>query len=158
VGITLRLTPQILESDLVKLDVFQEISTVSGESQSVGSVVLGPTTNKRSATTSVLVRDGQTSVIGGLMRDNVTMTERKIPLLGDIPVLGWFFKFRSKRIEKTNLLIFLTPTIVKTPHDLARVKNEKSEDMTRYLGELKIGQTPSQRTVLDGVNPPEPKN
>jgi hypothetical protein len=52
----------------------------------------------------------------------------------------------------------LTPTIVKTPHDLARVKNEKSEDMTRYLGELKIGQTPSQRTVLDGVNPPEPKN
>jgi general secretion pathway protein D len=158
VGVTLRLTPQILESDLVKLDVFQEISTVAESvAQSIGSVVVGPTTNKRSATTSVLVQDGQTAVIGGLMRDNLVVTERKIPLLGDIPVLGWLFKFRSKRTEKTNLLIFLTPTIVKSPHDLARLKTEKSDGMTRYLDELSVGASGGQRAVLDGVNPPEPK-
>ena len=158
VGVTLRLTPQILESDLVKLDVFQEISTVAESvAQAIGSVVVGPTTNKRSATTSVLVQDGQTAVIGGLMRDNLVVTERKIPLLGDIPVLGWLFKFRSKRTEKTNLLIFLTPTIVKSPHDLARLKTKKSGDMTRYLDELSVGASGAQRAVLDGVNPPEPK-
>ncbi|MEO5656264.1 MAG: secretin N-terminal domain-containing protein [Nitrospiria bacterium] len=154
VGITLRLTPQIMESDLVKLDVFQEISTVSSESQSVGSTVLGPTTNKRSATTSVLVQDGQTAVIGGLMRDNIIIGERKIPLLGDIPILGWAFKFRTKRTEKTNLLIFLTPTILKTPAGLNAIKTAKSEVMTGFLDGLKIPQSELQRAWLQGINPP----
>jgi general secretion pathway protein D len=158
VGITLRLTPQILESDVVKLDVFQEISTVSGESQSIGTVVVGPTTNKRSATTSVLVRDGETSVIGGLIRDNVTIGERKIPLLGDIPVLGWLFKFRTKRIEKTNLLIFLTPTIVRSPRELEQLRAAKGAAMTHALDELKIEPSALQRAVLDGINPPGPKD
>jgi general secretion pathway protein D len=158
VGITLRLTPQILESDVVKLDVFQEISTVSAESQSIGTVVVGPTTNKRSATTSVLVRDGETSVIGGLIRDNVTIGERKIPLLGDIPVLGWLFKFRTKRIEKTNLLIFLTPTIVRSPRELEQLRAAKGAAMTHALDELKIEPSALQRAVLDGINPPGPKD
>lgn len=157
VGITLRLTPQIMESDLVKLDVFQEISTVSSESQSVGSTVLGPTTNKRSATTSVLVQDGQTAVIGGLMRDNIIVGERKIPLLGDIPILGWAFKFRTKRTEKTNLLIFLTPTILKTPAGLSAIKTAKSEVMAGFLDGLKIPQSGLQRAWLQGINPPAPK-
>ncbi len=157
VGITLRLTPQILESDLVKLDVFQEISSVSGESQAVGSIPLGVITNKRSATTSVLVEDGQTAVIGGLIRDNVVVGERKIPLLGDIPVLGWLFKFRSKRTEKTNLLIFLTPTIVKGPKEIAELRGAKSETMGRTMEALDIPQSEIERTLLGGVNPPQPK-
>jgi general secretion pathway protein D len=157
VGITLRLTPQIMESDLVKLDVFQEISSVSGESQAVGSIPLGVITNKRSATTSVLVEDGQTAVIGGLIRDNVVVGERKIPLLGDIPVLGWLFKFRSKRTEKTNLLIFLTPTIVKGPKEMAELRGAKSDNMSRTMEALEIPQSEIERTLLGGVNPPQPK-
>lgn len=157
VGITLRLTPQILESDLVKLDVFQEISSVSGESQAAGSIPLGVVTNKRSATTSVLVQDGQTAVIGGLIRDNVVLGERKIPLLGDIPVLGWLFKFRSKRTEKTNLLIFLTPTIVKGPTEIAQLREAKGAAMNRFLDDLNLSKSDIQRAVLGGINPPEPR-
>jgi general secretion pathway protein D len=157
VGITLRLTPQILESNLVKLDVFQEISAVAGESQAAGSIPLGVVTNKRSATTSVLVQDGQTAVIGGLIRDNVVKGERKIPLLGDIPVLGWLFKFRSERTEKTNLLIFLTPTIVKGPKEMAALREAKGEAMGRYMDAVNVPKTEMQRTLLKGVNPPEPK-
>jgi general secretion pathway protein D len=157
VGITLRLTPQILESNQVKLDVFQEISSVSPESQTAESVTLGVVTNKRSATTSVLVGDGQTAVIGGLIRDNVLTNEKKIPLLGDIPLLGWLFKFKSKRTEKTNLLIFLTPTIVKTPTEMAELRDAKSERMSRELDKLGVLKSDIQRDLLDGVNPPELK-
>ncbi len=157
VGITLRLTPQILESNLVKLDVFQEISAVAGESQAAGSIPLGVVTNKRSATTSVLVQDGQTAVIGGLIRDNVVKGERKIPLLGDIPVLGWLFKFSSERTEKTNLLIFLTPTIVKSPNEMAKLRKEKTETMGRAVETRDVPKSETQRTFLGGVNHPEPK-
>jgi general secretion pathway protein D len=157
VGITLRLTPQILESNVVKLDVFQEISSVSREAQSAGDAALGVVTNKRAATTSVLVADGQTAVIGGLIRDNVVTTESKIPLLGDIPLLGWLFKFRSKGTEKTNLLIFLTPTIVKTPTEMAEMREAKSERMGRFMDDLAVKKTALQQGVLDGVNPPDPK-
>lgn len=157
VGITLRLTPQILESSLVKLDVFQEISAVSGESQAAGSIPLGVVTNKRSATTSVLVQDGQTAVIGGLIRDNVVTGQRKIPLLGDIPILGWLFKFESKRTEKTNLLIFLTPTIVKGPKEMAEIRAAKSEAMGHHMETLDVPKNEMQRTLLNGANPPQPK-
>ncbi len=157
VGITLRLTPQILESNLVKLDVFQEISAVSGESQSAASIPLGVVTNKRSATTSVLVQDGQTAVIGGLIRDNVILGERKIPLLGHIPILGWLFTFESKRSEKTNLLIFLTPTIVKGPKEMAEIRATKSESMGRHMEAVDVPKSDAQRALLGGVNPPEPK-
>lgn len=157
VGITLRLTPQIMESNLVKLDVFQEISAVSGESQSVGSIPLGVITNKRSATTSVLVQDGRTAVIGGLIRDNIVTGQRKIPLLGDIPLLGWLFKFESKRTEKTNLLIFLTPTIVRGPKEMAEIRAAKSEAMERHMEAVDAPPNELRRTLLNGVNPPEPK-
>jgi general secretion pathway protein D len=96
-------------------------------------------------------------VIGGLIRDNVIVGERKIPLLGDIPLLGWLFKFRSKHTEKTNLLIFLTPTIVKNPKEMAELRAAKSEMMTRNLDELSVGLRGAQRALLDGINPPEPK-
>ena len=157
VGITLRLTPQILESDVVKMDVFQEISAVTGEAQSVGSIPLGVITNKRSATTSVLVQDGQTAVIGGLIRDNVVKSQRKIPLLGDIPLLGWLFKFESNRTEKTNLLIFLTPTIVRGPKEINELRAAKSETMERNVEAIGVPLSELQKTLLRGVNPPTPK-
>jgi general secretion pathway protein D len=138
VGIILRLTPQVLENELVKLDVYQEISSVVDTAQTVGTIVLGPTTNKRSANTTVIVHDSQTVVIGGLIRDNVVVTQRKIPLLGDIPLLGWLFKFQSRRVEKTNLLIFLTPHLVRESEDLDAIRGRKVERASVFLEENRL--------------------
>ncbi|MEW6324712.1 MAG: secretin N-terminal domain-containing protein [Nitrospirota bacterium] len=134
VGITLKMTPQILEDDVVRLDLFQEISTVSESvSQEVGNVAVGPTTNKRSADTSIIVNNRQTVVIGGLIRDNQSIAQRKIPLLGDIPILGWLFKFKTVRNEKTNLLIFLTPYIISNQTELASLKARKQREVGDFL-------------------------
>lgn len=138
VGIILRLTPMVLENDLVKLDVYQEISSVVDTAQTVGTTVLGPTTNKRSANTTVIVHDAQTVVIGGLIRDNVIVTQRKVPLLGDIPLLGWLFKFQSRRFEKTNLLIFLTPHLVRDSQDLDVIRGRKIEKATAFMEDNRV--------------------
>jgi general secretion pathway protein D len=128
VGVTLELTPEILEGSKVRLDIRQEISSLVETAESV-LVEIGPTTNKREATTSVIVGNHQTVVIGGLMRDDLTKATRKIPLLGDIPLIGWLFKSQSKRTSKTNLLIFLTPHIVQDAEDLEQIRRKKSDEM-----------------------------
>jgi general secretion pathway protein D len=134
VGITLKLTPHIMADDVVKLDLFQEISAVADTvSQQVGTLAVGPTTTKRSTTTTIIVNNRQTIVIGGLIRDNQNTTEKKIPLLGDIPVLGWLFKFRTVTNEKTNLMIFLTPYIVKDQSELTAIKEQKQEEASGFL-------------------------
>ena len=128
VGITLRLTPQITEGDYVKLDIYQEISGIKGnESENILTTV-GPTTTKRSTKTSVLVKDGRTVVIGGLMKEDDDESITKMPLLGDIPVLGWLFKSKHVSKNKTNLLVFLTPHIVKEADDLSKITEEKHRE------------------------------
>ena len=149
VGIILRLTPQVLENDLVKLDVYQEISSVVDTAQTVGTVVLGPTTNKRSANTTVIVHDAQTVVIGGLMRDNIQVTQSKIPLLGDIPLLGWLFKTQTRRLEKTNLLIFLTPHLVHDSKDLEPIKERKVEKAKAFLEDNRLGGQRSREELFN---------
>ncbi len=124
VGITLRLTPQITEGDYVKLDIFQEISALKQESTDV-VLTVGPTTTKRSTKTSVVVKDNQTVVIGGLMEEREEENVTKVPLLGDIPLLGWLFKNKSVEKKKTNLLVFLTPHIVKDAEHLAKITDAK---------------------------------
>jgi len=155
VGIILRLTPQIMESDMVKLDVYQEISAVTDTPQSVSGVVVGPTTNKRSATSMIIVKDKQTVVMGGLVQDNITFSENKVPLLGDIPLLGWLFKFQSKHPVKTNLLIFLTPYIVKESEDLAAISFQKSEEMGTFLEENKVENLEKRKEFLGTINLPK---
>lgn len=155
VGIILRLTPQIMENDMVKLDVYQEISALTNTPQSVSGVVVGPTTNKRSATATVIVKDKQTIVMGGLVQDNITISENKVPLLGDIPYLGWLFKFHSKQPVKTNLLIFLTPYIVKESEDLAAISSQKSEEMGTFLEENKVENREKRKEFLGTINPPK---
>ncbi len=127
VGILLRIKPRINESDYVNLDIYQEISAVPEQSETLVATV-GPTITKRSAKTSVVVRSGETVVIGGLMRENESETVRKIPFLSDIPILGWLFKFRSKNKEKTNLLIILTPKIVTGSEDLNKISIRKRKE------------------------------
>ncbi|MFH1025397.1 MAG: hypothetical protein V1764_01815, partial [Nitrospirota bacterium] len=130
VGITLRLTPQIAEGDYVKLDIYQEISALKQESTEV-VLTVGPTTTKRSTKTSVVVKDNQTVVIGGLMQEREEENINKIPLLGDIPLLGWLFKNKSVDKKKTNLLVFLTPHIVKEAEQLSKLTATKQTGFAR---------------------------
>jgi general secretion pathway protein D len=122
VGIDLKITPQISEGEYVKLDIYQEISAVVPTTKSVTTVNASDLiTTKRSAKTSVAVKDKETVVIGGLIQDQDQVTENKIPLLGDIPGLGWLFKSKSVSRSKTNLLIVLTPRIIRGAEELAEV-------------------------------------
>jgi len=90
-------------------------------------------TTKRSAKTSVVVKDKQTIVIGGLIQDKETRSITKIPLLGDIPFLGWFFKYSSTEKQKTNLMIYLTPTIINELSDLDEVKQKSEEKFKDHV-------------------------
>lgn len=153
VGVTLELTPEILEGSKVRLDIRQEISSLVETAESV-LVEIGPTTNKREATTSVIVGDHQTVVIGGLMRDDLTKSTRKIPLLGDIPLIGWLFKFESKRNSKTNLLIFLTPHIVQDAEDLEQIRQKKSDEMKKAMVDQKVEPRNRRDEFFRAVNPP----
>lgn len=158
VGITLRLTPQILENDQVKMEIYQEISAVNeGVGSSVGTVVVGPTTTKRSANTTVIVQDQETVVIAGLIKDDIVRSEKKVPLLGDIPILGWLFKTQSKRTEKRNLLVFLTPTIIKEPVALSELRRTKGQQVLDFMEKHKSQDRETRRPFLEApVNLPRP--
>ena len=140
VGIKLKITPHIAEGDYVSLDVYQEISSVKQESNANILISLGPTTTKRSTRTSVIVKDNQTVVIGGLMEEKKEVNVTKVPLLGDIPILGWLFKFKTTNKQKTNLLVFITPHIVKDSEELAMLTNKKGKDYARAANMYVSGQ------------------
>ena len=117
IGINLKIKPQVSEGDYIRMDLYQEISAVKSDKGDAVDLV----TTKRSAKTSVVVKDNETIVIGGLIQDTEDNTVQKVPLLGDIPGLGWFFKTTTKTRKKTNLLIMLTPQVVKDARDLATI-------------------------------------
>jgi general secretion pathway protein D len=143
VGVTLELTPQILDDDWVRLELKQEITAIAENvAQTIGSgdstVPVGPTTTKRSMETTTIAHDEQTLVIGGLMRDNVIINEQKIPLLGDIPWIGWLFKSEKRQTEKLDLLVFLTPHIIKGEVDMVKLNERKAIDVTTLQRENRI--------------------
>ncbi len=108
VGITLKVTPQINDGDTIKLDIDQEISNIAASS-SASDII----TNKRSLKTSVLVEDGEILVLGGLIDDTMRDTVQKVPILGDIPFLGWLFSSHGTTKDKQNLMIFMRPSIMR---------------------------------------------
>jgi general secretion pathway protein D len=121
VGLKLKITPHITKSNRITLDLYQEVNSVLGDISETSTKP--PKLGKRDIKTKVTVFDGKTIVVGGLIRNNKTVTVTKVPLLGDIPLLGWFFKHQSVSYTKTNLLVFITPHIV--------TKEEKLEKITR---------------------------
>jgi general secretion pathway protein D len=122
VGIKLQVTPHINEGDSLVLDIEQEISSVIGNTQNSPN---GPTTSKREIKTQILAGDGQTVVLGGLIEDQVNKGDNRVPVLGSIPVLGHLFRSQSASKRKTNLLIFLKPTIIRTDEVLTGATAEK---------------------------------
>lgn len=126
VALILRFTPQVTEGDLVRLNVYQEMTDIvpasAGLAASVGNPNdVGPTFTKRVLRNTVLAENGRTVVLGGLIGTNVSEKVSKTPLLGDIPLLGWLFKRKETQENKTNLLVFINPTVIRGPEDLARV-------------------------------------
>jgi Flp pilus assembly secretin CpaC len=133
IGVTLRVTPQITEGDSLRLEIFQEITDINPTLQAgVGDVnQVGPALSNRRVENVVVVRDGATVAIGGLVSDNYSDSRNKVPWLGDIPVLGWLFKSTSTELRKNNLLIFLTPHVIRSPSDLEKVSIGKREEFRR---------------------------
>jgi general secretion pathway protein D len=110
VGLTLRVKPQISENGTIKMQVYQEVSNV--DAKSIGSKD-GLTTNKRSIETNVLVEDGSIVVLGGLLQDDTSNSQEKVPGLGDLPFFGNLFKAETRSRKKTNLMVFLRPVVVR---------------------------------------------
>jgi general secretion pathway protein D len=145
-GITLKITPQISEGEYVKMDIYQEISAVK-DATSTGAAA-DITTTKRSAKTSIVVKDQEPVVIGGLIQDRDQEVVSKVPFLGDIPGLGWLFKTKNTTRQKTNLLIVLTPKIVKDARDLANVSEKQKVKFTEAADKTGPLEIPA------AINPP----
>ena len=147
VALTLRLTPQINESDDVTLDVYHEIQDII---PGPDIEQFGPTTAIRSTRSTVLVKHAQTITIAGLISDRELNSVSKVPILGDIPLLGWLFKSKTKSKRKTSLAIFLTPHIVREPEDLQQLSIQKNLRRQRFLKENNMPDHPGlKRYELD---------
>jgi general secretion pathway protein D len=125
VGVTLKITPQINQENIVRLEVFLEIKKL--KNVAVALATNTPTTFTRTASTTVIINDGNTLVLGGIIGDDVNDNINKIPILGDIPLLGWLFKTESQSVDRVNLYIFLTPRIIRNPAEALAVTKEKRD-------------------------------
>jgi general secretion pathway protein D len=158
IGIILRVTPFITRDGLVEMILAPEISTLTDETVPISDTLRSPVFAKRSADTVVVTPNGQTVVIGGLMEDNKTEVTSKIPLLGDIPLLGLAFRRTRKENTKTELLIFLTPYVVEGPQRLVEMSEEeksRSELIQSAFDQVKINKyvNPSITTPQGGHLP-----
>ncbi len=129
VGTTIRVVPHINANNEVRLEIEEEISEQGATSGTLGVVSI----NRRTARTEVMVRDQQTIVIGGLMRDAIQNQEDKVPVLGDIPILGALFRRTNKQKRKTNLLLILTPYIIRDPGDLREIFERKMQERQQMI-------------------------
>jgi general secretion pathway protein D len=148
VGLTLRVRPQISEGGTVRLQIYQEVSSVQDTSNPAGVV-----TNKRAVESMVLVDDGQIVAIGGLIQDSVKDGVEKVPVLGDIPLLGALFTYKTRSRTKTNLMVFLRPTVLR---DAERSKALSDERYDYILGEQYKAKPPHSPPLPDMEAPSLP--
>lgn len=128
VDLKLTVKPQINESDYVRLVIHEQIEEIASQDP-----VLGPTTSKRSAKTTVVAKDQETVVIGGIMQDRLVESVSKTPILGDIPLLGNLFRQQTRKKVKTNLLLFLTPYIIRESSDFRRIFERKMRERQEFV-------------------------
>ncbi len=145
IGLTLKVKPQISQGGTVKMAIYQETSAISPTVNTAGLI-----TSKRSIDTNVLVDDGQIVVLGGLIDDNLQDNEEKVPGLGDIPILGNLFKYRSRTHSKTNLMVFIRPTVVRN--------NEQSVDLAsdryEYIRAAQRNNKPDDTLLMPNMDAP----
>ena len=157
VGITLKVTPQINDGNTIKLEIDQEVSNVAQSAASNGGII----TNKRQITTSVLVEDGEILVLGGLIDDTLRDQVSKVPVLGDIPLLGWLFRSHTTSKAKQNLMVFMRPSIMRDADTAAFHTNRKYNYLRAQqisagksgFGLLKDESTPLLPTLEDLATP-----
>ncbi|MBN2139106.1 MAG: type II secretion system secretin GspD [Sedimentisphaerales bacterium] len=133
VGISLEITPHISQGGLIRLEVDTEFTKLIDDVTTTSTDT--PATAKRQAQTVISMDSGSTVVIGGLIRDDITNIKKKVPLLGDIPVVGSLFRFRRDKLQKTNLLLFITPYRLGNQLDLEKITNKKKDEMAPVLEE-----------------------
>lgn len=150
IGVTLRVTPQITEGDTLRLEIFQEITDLNNQIQGdVGNVdQVGPALSNRRIENVVVAADNDTVVIGGLIGDRYQDDLTKVPWMGDIPVLGWLFKTQSKKLQKANLLVFLTPHIIRGPDQMEEQSIIKREEFRRRSVQA-LGERPDGNAMPD---------
>lgn len=148
IGVTLKVTPHINEGASLRLEIEQEISSIAPTSQGVNAVDL--ITNKRSIKSTILAENGQVIVLGGLIQDDVTQADSKVPLLGDIPLLGRLFRSTKETRIKRNLMVFLRPTVVRDGAGMAALSGKKYSDI-RVLGDVREDYSP-------GILPSNPEH
>jgi general secretion pathway protein D len=139
VGIVLTVTPHITSNGYVTLDVNQTANDLSGFTDFNAPIV-----NQREASTTVSSKDGETIVLGGIIRNSVTSTVKKIPLLGDIPLLGQLFRSTTKGNSKTELMVFLTPHVVSNPDGARKLKDDTTQQLSPQ----------TQKTLKNSIPPP----
>ena len=132
VATKLGITPHINQADTLRLEIETEVTRLAGDADT-----LTPTTYKRTVTTTVIVSDEDTIVIGGIIGQDSSENEWKIPLLGDIPYLGWLFKTHTTTDTKTNMFIFVTPHIIKNPAGIAEVTLRKEDRLESVMPQVK---------------------
>ncbi len=131
VSTKLTITPHINQSDALRLEIATEVTRLTAN-----SLDLTPSTFKRTADTTMIVNNNDTVVLGGIIGQDVTQSVYKVPLLGDIPLLGWLFKTEATNSKKVNMFIFVTPHIIRNPADIARVTMEKEEKLGKVLPQV----------------------
>ena len=145
VGLMLRVRPQINENGTVKLAIYQEVSKIEGSTLKDPN---GPTTSKRSIESNVLVEDGNIIVLGGLLEDSYQQGEDKVPLLGDLPVVGNLFRSESRSRKKTNLMVFLRPVVVRD----AQSSDTLMQDRYEAIRALQVSAQPVPSVLLNSVS------
>ncbi|MFC0228491.1 type II secretion system secretin GspD [Serratia aquatilis] len=140
VGIKLKVKPQINEGDSVLLEIEQEVSSVA-DAASSSSANLGATFNTRTVNNAVLVGSGETVVVGGLLDKTVRDSTDKVPLLGDIPVLGYLFRSNSQQVSKRNLMLFIRPSIIRDRDEYRRASSEKYQAFNQEQEQLRGKET-----------------
>jgi general secretion pathway protein D len=164
VGLTLRVKPQISENGTVKLQIFQEVSSVDAATVNSAN---GPTTNKRSIESNVLVDDGSIVVLGGLLQDEYSGNQQKVPGVGDVPIFGNLFKTETRSRSKTNLMVFLRPVVLRDAvqsdqlsvdrYDLMRLKEQAAQPEPSKTVPVNAGPVlPALRTEPRQSVPPPP--
>jgi general secretion pathway protein D len=143
VELRLKIKPQIGEGDNVKLIVDEQTEEIVDKDPQ-----LGPTTAKRTIKTEIVARDQSTIVIGGLMQERNVRSVKKVPFLGSIPIIGWLFRDTSTNKQKTNLLLFLTPYIIRDEADYRRIYEKKRKEQQEFV-EAFYGRQPSYDVAID---------
>jgi len=144
VGIELEVTPQINAGNEVRMELRQQVSSIAGPvSDDFNELII----NKREINTTVTVGDGEIIALGGLLDDNERRTIQKVPFLGDIPLLGELFRSRGKSRIKTNLMVFIRPTILKDPNDARRFSSSRYG----YIRDRQLSRNPDREPTIDAL-------